>query len=285
MAASQQQFPKLGDCPHPTQVMEFIFSRAEHGGFANIGSFSTTIYDTAWLAMVPSQCGEHPRWLFPESFAYLLHAQKESGTWTSGGSMNDSILSTLAALLALKTHAIAEPDDGVEGTDLERRMAVAHSGLGTLLSDWDADQTLPVGFEIIVPSLLRQLGNHGTYFTFSGYDKLMKLNMQKMEKFQPEIVYSKQPSTILHSLEALVGVIDFDRVGHHCHEEYGIFGSPSATAAYLANASAWNLHAEHYLKETVRMSNERGAVPSAYPTSIFELSWVMTPDVDYLNCG
>jgi hypothetical protein len=54
----------------------------------------------------------------------------------------------------------------------------------------------------------------------------------------------------------------------------------SSTAAYLMNATNWDDEAEAYLKKVVCRDgpNEpgRGGVPCAWPTTIFELSWVIT---------
>ena len=72
-----------------------------------------------------------------------------------------------------------------------------------------------------------------------------------------------------------MGLVDFDRISHHCTPEYGIMGSPAATAAYLIHSSKWDSHAEEYLQRVVSLAkDENGGVPSGFPTPNFELSWV-----------
>ena len=52
-----------------------------------------------------------------------------------------------------------------------------------------------------------------------------------MGRSRPKLVYSKRQTTLLHPLEAPVGLIKYDAVGYHCCEEAGMFGSPISTVA------------------------------------------------------
>ena len=261
----------------PKQVMTFLHQLAEDGkSIGRFSSFSTAVYDTAWLSMVYKPHGDQNELLYPSSLTHLYSSQQKDGTWSSHISAIDGILNTLAALLALLTRrARTSPAEDIEN-HLVQRIESARSGLQNLLQDWDVDKAAHVGFEILVPSLLRQLEQHDVHFKFAGRRRLMELHAIKMEKFRPELLYSMPKTTLLHSLEAFVGLIDFDRVSHHCSEEVGMFGSPAATAAYLACASAWDTRAESYLHMVVSASAETGAVPCAYPTSIFEISWALS---------
>ena len=136
------------------------------------------------------------------------------------------------------------------------------------------DEAVSVGFKIIVPALLHQIEQHDICFDIQGRQRLFKLHLEKLEKCKPTLVYSKQQTTLLHSLEALVGLIESDNVSHHCSEETGILGSPASTAAYLLNCSKWDERAEKYLRNTVNAVGDCGGVPSAFPTCPFEISWV-----------
>lgn len=72
------------------------------------GSFSPSVYDTAWLAMIqkPAYSGV---WLFPECFDYVLEQQLPCGAWDSYATPTDGILNTAASLLALKKHLHITP--------------------------------------------------------------------------------------------------------------------------------------------------------------------------------
>ncbi|KAI4157566.1 MAG: hypothetical protein LQ342_008188 [Letrouitia transgressa] len=214
--------------------------------------------------------------LFPECFNYLLKSQQDDGAWGATASQVDGILNSLAGLLALTTRQRSNPIDFLESSSLDWRIERSYSAIQGLLQDWDVNQSVHVGFEILVPSLLRQLKSFDIHFDFPGHSTLMHLHDQKLRKFDSTLVYSTESTTLLHSLEAFVGLVDFDKVGHHCTEASGIFGSPAATAAYLINAAPWDDRAEIYLRMVVTANGKTGAVPSAYPTCLFEISWTLS---------
>ena len=241
-----------------------------HEGTPSFSTFSVTVYDTAWVSMVRRVVHDDWHWLFPQCFDYVLSQQQDDGTWPCYASQIDGILNSLAALLALLTH---QKLDRSENLQLSTCIKRAEIGIQRLLGCWDVHQTVHVGYEILVPSLLSQVRQFGMAFNFPGLPLLMKLNKQKYQKFRLDLVYSKSQTTLLHSLEALVGLIDFDKVEHHCTTHSGIFGSPASTAAYILNRSEWDEKAELYLKRVVHCSGN-SAVPSAFPTAVFEIAWV-----------
>lgn len=200
-------------CTSPADLIGVVANIVrQQDGVDSFSSFSTSIYDTAWLSMVrkPSSTGQEA-WLFPESFHFVLQSQQDNGTWPSYASPVDGILNTLACILALLVHKSIELDSQLQ-IDLSRRIQKAHQGLALLLESWNPDETIHVAFEILVPSLLSQVAQHGIDFEFAGRQKLLTLYKQKMELLKPEYVYSEQPTTLLHSLEVLVGLVDFDKV-------------------------------------------------------------------------
>jgi hypothetical protein len=213
--------------------------------------------------------------LFPQCFKFVLEEQMDDGGWRCYGSRFDGILNSLAGLLALVTYCSKNGSKSMT-FDLAPRIQMAKVRVQELLSGWDIDATVQVGFEVLVTGLLNQLQAFAFEFRFSALSRLQRLYGQKMQRFIPELIYTKKQTTILHSLEALVGVIDFDRVRHHCCEETGILASPAATAAYLINSTEWDVRAEKYLLTVLEACHKegKGAVPSAFPTPIFEITWV-----------
>ncbi|KAL8749353.1 MAG: hypothetical protein Q9184_006840 [Pyrenodesmia sp. 2 TL-2023] len=264
-------------CPTPIEIIQFIITlNDEHGSASRFGSFSGAVYDTAWLSMISRVDSGQRDPLFPECFENLLDSQQDDGAWGTTSYQVDAILNSLAGLLALATRRRSHLAEASDSSSLDERIERARSAIQGLLQDWDPSQSLHVGFEILIPSLLRQLGSFDIHFCFPGQSTLMTLHSQKLRKFDPTLVYSAKSTTLLHSLEAFVGLVHFDQVGHHCSEYSGIFGSPAATAAYLINASTWDDRAEKYLRMVVAAYGKTGAVPSAYPTCIFELSWTLS---------
>lgn len=180
-------------------------------------------------------------------------------------------MNSLAALLALRRHR-GSTDFRVK---LQNAIQSAISCLEGSLQTLDVDGTLPVGFEILVPALLAMLENKSVHVSFPAKDSLLAISKIKMKAFTPDLLYSTTETTLFHSLEALIGKIDFDRIRHR-----KIFGSmmasPASTAAYLMNVSSWDEKAEFYLWRVILEGSGKGngAVPSLFPTPVFETSWV-----------
>lgn len=110
---------------------------------------------------------------------------------------------------------------------------------------------------------------------FLAFDQLQRMYDAKMAKLPIQRI-DESPSTLYHSLEALIGHVDFDRLRRWRQPNGSMLGSPSSTAAYLMNVSTWDDRAEEYLMAVVRYgsSTKDGGVPSAWPTTIFDVTWV-----------
>ena len=240
-----------------------------------MGSASVSIYDTAWVSMVMKKHDGQEQWLFPESFQYLLEQQLPDGSWKSYASLEDGILNTMASLLALVKHKKSISDRKEDDLhQLSLRISRAKKSLEDQLESWDVESGKNVGFEILVPSLLIMLENEHIYVDFPQKNLIQGLNEIKMARFDAQVLYQSL-TTYHHSLEALVGVIDFDRLGHL--KMFGsMLGSPASTAAYLMHSSVWDTEAELYLRKVIHMGQGKGSggVPSVFPMPIFETTWV-----------
>ncbi|KAE8347407.1 hypothetical protein BDV24DRAFT_157699 [Aspergillus arachidicola] len=283
MAAEKRQ--KTGvEPPNLIQRAQQVVNIISHGcelatGF---GGFSLSLYDTAWVSMVtkPDAVGVR-QWAFPEAFAYVLRQQHDNGSWGINASPVDVILNTMAGLLSLLEHHTVETtqcsvDSDIGPANYEERISRAITSLSDALNSWNVEATLHVGFEILVPCLLQQLAQRGVNLDFPSRQDLIKLHQQKMSKFRPEMVISKQQTTLLHSLEGLIGKVDFEKLKHHCTEYGGMMGSPASTAAYLIHSSVWDEAAEKYLRNVVERCGSCGGVPSGFPTPVFETSWTIS---------
>jgi hypothetical protein len=238
---------------------------------SNLCTVTTAIYDTAWLSMISKKEGGVERWLFPESFQYLLSQQLSNGGWESYATKEDGIVNTLGALLALTRHR-GSTNSAVKLQDaIQSATSCLEGSLQTLV----IDGSLPVGFEIVVPALLAMLEDEGVHVAFPAKRPLLAIGKIKMEAFTPDSLYNTTETTLFHSLEALVGKIDFDRLRHR--KVFGsMMASPASTAAYLMNVSSWDQEAEFYLWRVILEGSGKGngSVPSVFPTPIFETSWV-----------
>ena len=247
-----------------------------------VGSMTCAIYDTAWVAMVAKTVNGRTQWLFPDSFRHLLDHQLPNGGWESYASEVDGILNTMAALLALCKH-VANPYQlaGQMPPDMASRLSRATEFLRAQLQQWDVGSTVHVGFEILIPTLLDLLEEAGITFDFKQRHLLMAIRDIKMSKFNVSVLYKNISMTALHSLEAFIGKIDFDRVSHHTVSG-SMMGSPSSTAAYLIHRSTWDEESEAYLWHVITAGEGRGngGVPSAFPSTLFEITWVCDIDAE-----
>jgi hypothetical protein len=237
-----------------------------------LGYMSPSIYDSAWLSMVQTREGtETGTWLFPECFQFVLDHQLESGGWAAYASPVDGILNTAAACLALKKRIKVYPAE----TGWVYRSQRAEEALRRMLADWDIGCSDQVGFEILVTQHLTLLEEVGVVLDFPHLSSLRTMRNAKLAKLPPSSVYLA-PSTLYHSLEALIGYIDFDQVSCWKEPNGSMMSSPSSTAAYLMHASSWDHDAEAYLRNVVKYGTGKGngGVPCAWPTTIFELTWV-----------
>ena len=190
------------------------------------------------------------------------------------GRWHDIMINSMAALLALKKHA-EDPSNCKIPDDRNLRMKNAEALIQRKIDSWDVESSEHVGYEIVVPTLLHLLQAEGICFHFPGLQVLMALNAEKMGKFAPHVLYSSAKNTLLHSLEGFIGKIDFDKLSH-LKVSGSMMCSPASTAAYLMNSSLWDEEAEQYLSRVVShgYKTKIGSVPSAFPTPIFELTWV-----------
>ncbi|KAI6271754.1 hypothetical protein MCOR28_008312 [Pyricularia oryzae] len=245
------------------------------------GSITPSLYDTAWLALVKKQNAKgEQQWLFSECFQYILDTQLADGGWQSCSQV-DGILNTAASLLALRRHA-SEPLQiaGMQAEDVHARVERATAALQVLLSAWEVAQTVEenthVGYDLIVPTLLRLLNDEGIAFEFQGRAALTEMHKAKTSAFNLENLYGKTETTAIHYLEAFLGQIDYSKAAHH--KVHGAFmGSPSSTAAYLIGLqdAAWDDEAEGYLVKVLTRSGGK-SVPSAFPSINFVALWVLS---------
>jgi hypothetical protein len=86
--------------------------------------------------------------------------------------------------------------------------------LNRILCVWAIKGCDRVGFEVLIPDLLRYLQRHGVCFDFPARKELKILANRNLEKLMPGLM-SLVPNTLVQSLEVFSGVLDFDLVKHH----------------------------------------------------------------------
>ena len=239
---------------------------------------TSSVYNMAWISIISKHVDGECRWLFPECFQYILDNQLSHGGWQNFkpdeegiAAGDDGIINTMAALLALHTHQTSSQVVGASiPHDLDKRIINATSALQSMLQSWDVTSCDNCGFEIIVPAHLEMLERHGFHFSFTGRQILWAKRDRKMSKFKPEHLYGKSVTSLLYSLEALIGKVDFDRIAHH-KTQGSMMSCPASTAAYLMNTSVWDEESEQYLRSAL----STGVASYLWPSTIFEINWVV----------
>ena len=232
---------------------------------AGSGQVTVSAYDTAWAARV--RCPEQPEQLaFPKSLDWLLNNQLPDGSWGSKIDTAYNLLPTMAALLAL-INAPSVKDEIIVATDQ------ATIFLRDKLQKWNVGQYESSGFEVIAPMLLGELEKAGFEFQFEAKTTLLKLYDKKLRLANPELIYNER-SSLLYSLEAFASTLDFERLKSQQSTNGGYGCSPAATAAVLIYGKAWDKEAFDWLQQ-LYWRNQSGAMPTAYPIDIFEVSWVL----------
>ena len=210
------------------------------GSSFEIGTLTSSVYDTAWVALVAKTSGGIKQWLFPSSFIYVLQTQSMSGAWPAHAGEDcvddyNAILSTLAALYCLMQHQKMPLQlEHLHCSNLKEKIEKGKRSLKDMLKQWDVQNCPAVGFEVLVPNLLSLLEKEDIQFTFPHRAELFETRRQKLAKIPPNALYERAPSALLHSLEAFHSQKDFsvDRMAHQ-KVNWSIMASPSATASYL----------------------------------------------------
>ncbi|XP_057985882.1 ent-kaurene synthase, chloroplastic [Hevea brasiliensis] len=211
-------------------------------------------YDTAWVAMVPSQ-NSFKQPLFPECLNWIMENQQPDGSWALDPDhpllIKDSLSSTLACLLALHKWNVADQ--------------LVHKGLDFIASNiWaatDKHQRSPRGFDIIFPGMIEHARETGLNLSFnnSAIEGMLLKRDLEIKSFLGET------NRLAYVAEGLTRLNDWQELMKYQRSNGSLFNSPSATAAALTH-----LHDEkclEYLSSLVKKFDN--AVPTIYPLDIY----------------
>lgn len=226
------------------------------------GHISPSVYDTAQvLRFYPPPQGTDA------AVAWILSHQHPDGGWGNPELPLGRDVPTLAALLLLHEHRIA-PEAQVKALTFLRQQA----------AQWHAPlpMDIPIGVEMILPSLLEEARAAAIEIPIGPYDALIELGTRRRA-----LIARMRPvagTSALHSWEAWGSDPDpalLDGAG-------GIGHSPSATAAWLRKAATAPAVArsvacaEAYLEQAVAATGTGipGVVPTVFPIARFEELWL-----------
>ncbi|HXF61451.1 MAG TPA: prenyltransferase/squalene oxidase repeat-containing protein, partial [Caldilineaceae bacterium] len=228
------------------------------------GLISPSVYDTAQvLRLYPPKEGVEA------GLEWLLSQQHDDGGWGAPSWLMARDVPTLAALLALQTYR----------RDQTAQKAI-EAGLAFLrrqAAQWDVVHidAFPVAVEVILPYLLQEANKLGLHIDCAPYRRLFALRERKLQLLKQFPIAANSAPT--YSWEAL----DLPFAPEMMDPLYGVGHSPAATAAWLhaakdhAGIEHLREQGEAYLAraQAATRTGVPGVVPSAYPSSCFELAY------------
>ena len=227
------------------------------------GEMAGTAYDTAWVASIPDP--EHPdRPAFPQTLEWLRLHQHSDGSW--GATIeyyHDRIISTLTACIVLaEWHSDPWADYQIE------------AGLRSIwrnVANMQRDPYEPVGFDLIVPTLLDRAEALGLRLPYRHFDAYRTRRQHKLTMIPPHLLYSRFVPTT-YSLEFMGDQVDATRLNGDLQESNGSIGaSPSATSYFFDRTK--ESRALAYIGNVVR--SVRGGIPCTAPIEAFEQAWCL----------
>jgi len=235
---------------------------------------SQSPYDLGWLLRLPA--GRHglsdpknyekPR--YPQIISWLEKLQHKDGSW--GGTIpfaHDRVISTLSVIAGLSRWSLDEKWRG--------RIAKAVKAVEIYSKKLLNEPEATVAFELLFPKLLNDCEKAGVKIKIPArvlnyYSKLKKVKLSKL----PIEAATKQPTTLLHALEAL----DENKIDLRKFLKFqftsGSFGSsPAATAYLIGRGVDSGERGISYLDSLV----SQGIIPTMTPLEIFEQAWCLFP--------
>ncbi|KAM7461940.1 hypothetical protein LguiA_030061 [Lonicera macranthoides] len=189
---------------------------------------STSSYDTAWVAMVPSNRdspnhnNHHHQPSFPGCLEWVMENQKADGSWgldlSHPSLVKDSLSSTLACVLALQKWKVGEQlvQKGLDfiGT---KKYAVM-----------DKYQSSPIGFDVIFPGMINYASDMGLNLPLdSAFIDIMLRNRDLKLR-------SYKGSRLAYFAEGLGESYDWkEMIKNEQRSNGSLFNSPATTAAAL----------------------------------------------------
>ncbi|KAL8460390.1 hypothetical protein ACS0TY_032067 [Phlomoides rotata] len=243
-----------------SEVKNDIFSELD-----NVHAFvSPSAYDTAWLAIIPSQDNQNCP-MFKVCLEWILENQKEGGFWgetnEEGLPTIDALPATLACMRALKLWNSGHPN-------IQSGLSFIHAKAEILLKT--NYQSLPRWFILTFPAMIELAEEVGLDLVFPPGLRCVIANiflkrhhiLQMQEIVEEESLYF--PPLLSH-FETLPPSYYYDRqetVKQHLSSDGSLFQSPSATAhAFL---STGNIDCLKYLQSLLLKFPNNG-VPAKYP--------------------
>ena len=231
----------------------------------------STDYDTSWAAQLVEEDGSLA---YPDLLPSLMDRQQPDGGWGSRVSHgHDRLLTTLSIVLLLARF-------GHRRRDKEQR-AAGERYVWKQASELDHDGQATVGFELILPTLLKRGQHLGLNLPYAQLRHFESARATKLSLLPKGRLFEKR-TTALFSLEAFADNIDLNGATRLLQQDGSMANSPSATAALLGQVRDWRARfprSTAYLEDL--LGRYDAGLPAMAPCGIFTRGWVL----HYLQYG
>ncbi|KAK4285637.1 hypothetical protein QN277_002308 [Acacia crassicarpa] len=220
---------------------------------------SVSSYDTAWVAMIPSPSSPQAP-MFPQTLNWLLENQQNDGSWSLPDRhellTKDSLLSTLASVLALKHWGVGEQR-------INRGLGYIESNIAAADDD---KQLSSIGFDIIFSHLIERAQSQDLNLPLGGnvsekFIRKRDLELQsgwgsKSEGWKAYVAYIS---------EGFGKSQNWEMAKKFQRKNGSLLNSPAATAAQYTYTN--NAHSLDYLLSL--LDKYENAVPTIYPLDVY----------------
>lgn len=241
-----------------TLTLDFLTEQIEDVlAHLGTGGMDSVPYDTAWVARLSEYL---PDAEFAAALDWVRRHQHHDGSWGADVMhYHDHVLSTLAAIIALRTAG--------HGTADEQRVRQGERFLWWASSHLHEDANDTVGFQVLAMTLMRQAVALGLDIPLN-----LSLNADVIERkirLLSGATQSWRQSSMIFSFEAVApyffGVPDF------LEDNGSVSGAPATTVAMILRQQSPDPRMVTYLKDTLVRQND-GGVPNL-AIEAFESSW------------
>nr|BAQ20600.1 ent-kaurene synthase [Lygodium japonicum] len=229
-----------------------------------LGEITISAYDTAWVAMVPS-LDDSSKPQFPQCLGWILKNQLLDGSWGDKEIFlaYDRVCSTLACVIALKTWSMGQ-------CNIDKGLKFIRGNIANM--EAEANDYMPIGFEVVFPALLDDAKELGLDLPYDAHalNKIKDQREKKLKRIPMEVLHN-YPTTLLHSLEGLHKIVDWNQLLKLQAKNGSFLFSPASTACALKYTG--DKKCLQYLE--LVLSKFIDAVPNVYPVDMFEHLWVV----------
>ncbi|XP_042386088.1 ent-kaur-16-ene synthase, chloroplastic-like [Zingiber officinale] len=218
---------------------------------------STSSYDTAWVAMVPSPTSPNQP-CFPQCLDWIIKHQHSDGSWGLNHFqpflIKDYLSSTLACIIALERWKVGQEQ-------VRKGLNFIGSNSSSIL---DEHLQSPIGFDIIFSGMLEYAINIGLDVPIEHHEIGNMLGRRNAELLREQGSCNTREIYLAYVAEGLGNAHDWKKTMKYQRKNGSLFNSPATTAAAMMHH--YDSKAHEYLHSLLLKFDS--SVPTLYPVDV-----------------